>query len=951
MGNEEQALSFFRMTLNAVKGQHGAAGVRASALHNVGIILTKRGDLDHSVRVFREALSLKSGDRDSDDLSDTQYCLANVLRLTGCSNEAAELHRVALDTRLRYLGPEHLDVANSMFGLSQSLVDISDHREASALLEECIRIREVALNGDHDLVADASFLLGIVKREVGNLTEALSLMRKALSTKTQSCGPETVEVADISFKIAIVLCEMGRYEEAKTHNERCRQIRASLDGTSSLEVSTILENMAVIEQKLGNHEEAIEKMKEVLRMRQHASIEGGSDVSRIVHSMASSYSELKQYDDALRLFDDAVKRIKRLHGPKHIDVARTLVDQGYVFEELEQFERALMCYEEAVDCDCFEDCTWEMGRVFMRMGLSHFALAKSEDSWDCLSEATRVFEVVERRERSSQTRSKRDLHDLIKCYECMLRLSEGSPARYNVDRSLVLPKVASVLAQIKDFERASVLYKDAVELQRALPGDTRFVVAMNLHNLGNCQYQLGEYAEALTCLEDALGLLQDIVGVEGKHIADTYHSLAVVHQARTDFQEALTCYNNAMKSRKGDDALNSDGVVSTLANMGEVLRSLGMYDASIKSCKDALRLVHTKDDESLLLVARIVECIGLTHTYRQEPEKAARCFKESLKQRRDVAGHVDPVVGKTLHDLGIVLLRKGDTKKADECFSESVEVILSVIGVAAGVTKDDLGSQLRGFVLENDRKNPLVAVEALTIFGSLMYQRGRSNDALLCDSILLEFIKSKYGSDHLTVGLVNHRMGVELFDRGDFTAATGVLRDALHVRRSKLGSDHVETQETLLSLARTYASSGDSEMALYCFKEVMKSRRAKRTKVDHDSEADLLLRLGKLHLEQREFSEALSCVKDSLRLQRQGSKNRNEHRLGETLQCMGSALLFIKQFQEARLTLLSALKILERADESEREWIATSFLLVSRLSRLKEMSQLLTNVSNPFRAA
>lgn len=42
MGEEEQALSYFKKALAAVKGQSGAKGVRASALHNVGIILTKR---------------------------------------------------------------------------------------------------------------------------------------------------------------------------------------------------------------------------------------------------------------------------------------------------------------------------------------------------------------------------------------------------------------------------------------------------------------------------------------------------------------------------------------------------------------------------------------------------------------------------------------------------------------------------------------------------------------------------------------------------------------------------------------------------------------------------------------------------------------------------------------------------------------------------------------------
>jgi hypothetical protein len=102
-----------------------------------------------------------------------------------------------------------------------------------------------------------------------------------------------------------------------------------------------------------------------------------------------------------------------------------------------------MCYEEAVDSDCYEDDSWELGRVFMRMGITHFALHKPEDAWDCLAEATRIFELVERKEmkngnaENSNLRTKRDLRDLIKCYECILRLSEASPTRYSIDRSLI----------------------------------------------------------------------------------------------------------------------------------------------------------------------------------------------------------------------------------------------------------------------------------------------------------------------------------------------------------------------------------------------------------------------------------------------------------------------------------------------------------------------------------
>lgn len=945
MSDEDQALTFFKKALAAVKGQSGAKAVRASALHNVGIILTKRNDIDNAVRIFREALELKSVDFEIEDMSDTQYNLANVLRLTGCVNEALELHRQALSTRIHYLGPDHTDVANSMFGLAQALVDNGSHRDALKVLHDCVRIRQKAFGEASDPVADVTFLLGTVLREVGSLAESLRCHKLALDVKSQRCGENSTEVADISFKLAIVLCEMGKYDEAKIFNLRSLSIRESLELPESPVIASTLENMGIIEQKLGNHDIALERLRKAIEIKESTGGDSDHDIGTILHAMAISYYELENFDNAIRFFEDAVKRKKRLYGPKNIEVARILSDEGRVFERTGDHERALMCYEEAVDSDCYEDDSWELGRVFMRMGITHFALRKPEDAWDCLAEATRIFELVERKEmkngvkaENSKLRTKRDLRDLIKSYECILRLSEASPTRYSIDRSLILPKVANVLVDMKEYQKASVLYQDAIVLQRSLPGDTRFLVATNLHNLGNCLHHLGDFNEALTSLEDSLSLFQDIPGIEGKHIADTYHSLAVVHQSRSDMHEALTCYSNALKSRRGDDGEGKLSLVSTLISMGEVLRSLGMYDAAIKSCKDALRLHEARGDSKLLMVARIVECIGLTHRDRFEYEKALRCYKECLKQRQETLGTNNIAVGKTLHEMALVYNMMGEHDKAAEGFRQSYQICKLHIGFeladetnnpkikainlkALSETIALFFASCRGEYLVDD-------AEIVLCLSSVMDHLGMHDEAVVSNELVIKVLDEHVGSDHLISSLARHRIGAIMFKRGNYDDAINWLRESLHSRRSKLGENHIDTEETLKMLSRAYAASGDSEMALFYFKEVMNARKERSSnKTDSESEADLLLRLGKLHLEQQEYADALTSFKDSLRLQRQSSINRNDQKLGETLQYMGSTLLEIKQFQEARLTLLSAMRLLERGSEDSKELMTSSYLL------------------------
>jgi tetratricopeptide (TPR) repeat protein len=169
---------------------------------------------------------------------------------------------------------------------------------------------------------------------------------------------------------------------------------------------------------------------------------------------------------------------------------------------------------------------------------------------------------------------------------------------------------------------------------------------------------------------------------------------------------------------------------------------------------------------------------------------------------------------------------------------------------------------------------------------------GMHDEAIVSNELVIKVLDENVRFDHLISALAKHRIGAIMFQKGQYEDAINRLRESLHSRRSKLGENHIDTEETLKMLSRAHAASGDSEMALFYFKEVMNVRKERSSnKTDSESEADLLLRLGKLHLEQQEYADALTCFKDSLRLQRQSSINRNDQKLGETLQCMGSTLL------------------------------------------------------------
>jgi tetratricopeptide (TPR) repeat protein len=224
------------------------------------------------------------------------------------------------------------------------------------------------------------------------------------------------------------------------------------------------------------------------------------------------------------------------------------------------------------------------------------------------------------------------------------------------------------------------------------------------------------------------------------------------------------------------------------------------------------------------------------------------------------------------------------------------------------------------FLGKAEGDNLVYDTDILISFAATLDYLGKGEEAILCYETAINVLLQRVSRDHLSYALAKHELGSIYFRKAKFTDAANMLSDALRIRQLRLGNAHVDTETTLKLLSRSYASSGDSKMALYYFKEVMNARRERSSNTtDSESEIDLLLRLGRLHLQQQEYAEALTCFKDSLRLQRQSVMTCDELKLGETLQCMGSTLIEIKQFHEARLTLLSALRLLGRGGEDSKE--------------------------------
>lgn len=607
-----------------------------------------------------------------------------------------------------------------------------------------------------------------------------------------------------------------------------------------------------------------------------------------------------------------------------------------MLDRIGEYSQSLQCYGEVIGSRTLPDYSWEAGQVHRRMGVSYIATNDPVNAFNSYSNAIKVFE------RCQVRRTEEHYRELLSSYEGIFYLADNSTT---IDMAVLCSKIAHTLINLKDYGGARTMYTKSLTIQKQKRQADPYIVALTLHNLGNCLYDLGKLDEAAASMEEALQLIEAIPDVDSSVIGDTYHCIALVYQAKAEYQESLRMHNHALKHRRKARGTEDFKIVSTLYNMSVVLHALGMYEASIKRCGEALKL---QKGEQNLVTSDLVACLGLNHRDKGELETSLKCFRESLKNRELILGKDDIIVGRTLRELASICEIRGEVEKEKKLVEQAIWIYERHICSRDKEDSEyfdkaarppfiegaliDLPNKLQRYLRSQDSKNLIVAAENVFIFGSLLDRRNRSTEAMECYEFCLHLFHEKLDPKHVTLADLYHRMGCLQFKLGNHDEAIARLLEALNIRKEKLSDTHPDVETTLRMLGQVYSILRQTVHSLRCFNEAIKAKRSRKfTKSRPDDEIDTLLRMGKLHLEESDFDEALACFRDCFKLQTKSRNKDEQKRLAEIFQLLGSVLFEKGDVKESRSCLLSSRQILHKWDGHEKDDILwqVEFTLVS----------------------
>jgi tetratricopeptide (TPR) repeat protein len=165
-----------------------------------------RGDYAGAVKLFRSELKEEQAKTESSwvQLSYLNHQLGFALKHVAQHDEALEYYQKALAIRLKQLGPDHPDVANSYNNIGEIHRAKAEYDKALEYYQKSLAIVLKQLGADHPYVATSYNNIGLVHKAKAEYDKALEYYQKSLAIMLKQLGPDHPSVATSYNNIAFV---------------------------------------------------------------------------------------------------------------------------------------------------------------------------------------------------------------------------------------------------------------------------------------------------------------------------------------------------------------------------------------------------------------------------------------------------------------------------------------------------------------------------------------------------------------------------------------------------------------------------------------------------------------------------------------------------------------------------------------------------------------------------
>jgi serine/threonine-protein kinase len=331
----------------------------------------------------------------------------------------------------------------------------------------------------------------------------------------------------------------------------------------------------------------------------------------------------------------------------------------------------------------------------------------------------------------------------------------------------MLGVIGGLYTQLGEYERAELLLREALRLQRQLynaptggPGSytpgSDIELVRTLDRLGAVLSLRGSADEAESLLREAIALAA-LTGDPGLE-ADSYASLgyALHHLGRHGSAEEVL--RSAVEIRRGAFGNRHEKLADELHALGLSLHMVSRPGDAEPLLLEALALKRELLHPQHTSISATLTALGRLYTWRLDYDAALPLLHEAIAIDRERLGPRHPVLRDDLAELGSTLMRRGDFPAAEEAFRESLEIGLETLGASHQKIATGMGN-----------------------LAFVVAEQGQLAEAAHLRRQALEITRRNWGGDHPNTALHAYSLGQLLDTLGEPAAADSAFNEAFGI--------------------------------------------------------------------------------------------------------------------------------------------------------------------------
>lgn len=548
--------------------------------------LSQEDQIDRAIELAKSALRIVQTEYTKSDtaVASVLDVLGTCYRMDGDFQQAESCYERALDIREKVLGPDHLQVANSLHNLGILRYNQSRYAEADSIHHRALKIREQYYGYRHPEVARSLNALGVLYWAQGQYDLAEDYYKRSLAIWKETLGPNHRRVADCLNNLGNLYWQQGRYGDAEIQYRLSLNILIDTLGEDHPDVARGLNNLAILYRKQGRYNDAEPLYRQALDIWTKTLGPEHPNVADCLNNLGVLCYQQGKFSEAEPLLLNALNIEEKVLGSNHPAVADCLVNLGVLYYQQGRYVDARPLYERALAI--FE----------ASYGMNHPRVA------DCLLNLGVLYG------------EQGQYNKVEPLYRRALDIQKSMVGEEHPDVAGCLTNLGYVFCDQGRYTEAEPLFRRALEILGNALGPDHPDVADCMNCLGHLYYERGLYGDAEPLYRQALSIQEKALKPVHPSIAYTLNCLGRLYCKEERYTEAGAVYSRALDIQRKAFGPNHPHVAIFLVNQADLFRREGRYSDAETSLKRALRVLETTMGSEHPEVANCL--VGLTRLYR-----------------------------------------------------------------------------------------------------------------------------------------------------------------------------------------------------------------------------------------------------------------------------------------------------------------------------------------------